>query len=285
MRLPEIPAETLAAARAGQLVAIDAILGAMQPGVFNLAIRMLGHREDARDATQEILLKVVTHLGTLREDARFGPWVFQVARNHLLTARTRRRESPEVSLEAIGHRLEAGLAASAARPAAAMLTPEDKAAAREVAVLCTQGMLMALDRPHRLAWLLDVVFGLDSDQAAEVAGITPAAHRKRLSRARAELRAFTGSACGLANPAAACRCEWQLPASRAVEAAAPPPLRLAPRERAEAIRRLDRLGPLTDAAALFRAHPDYRAPAAMAAAIRAVLRQEGLWADGPPKAP
>ena len=158
MRLPEIAPDILAAARAGQLVAIDAILVGIQPGVFNLAVRMLGHREDARDATQEILLKVVTHLGTLQDDARFGTWVFQIARNHLLTARTRRRERPEVSLEQIGARLEQGLAL--AGPGNAVLSPEDKAAARELAVRCTQGMLMALDRPHRLSYVLDVVFGL-----------------------------------------------------------------------------------------------------------------------------
>jgi RNA polymerase sigma factor (sigma-70 family) len=101
----------------GDLAALDATLLAIQPGVFNLAVRMLGNREDAADATQEILLKVVTHLGSFRQQAAFTTWVFQIARNHLLTASTRSRESPEVSLEALGERLEQGLATRRAAPA------------------------------------------------------------------------------------------------------------------------------------------------------------------------
>ena len=80
MSVATVNPETLRRAREGELSAIDALLEAIQPGVFNLAVRMLGHREDARDATQEILLKVVTHLGSFRGDAAFGTWVWQVAR-------------------------------------------------------------------------------------------------------------------------------------------------------------------------------------------------------------
>jgi RNA polymerase sigma factor (sigma-70 family) len=93
----------------GNLAAIDRVLMAIQPGVFNLAVRMLGNREDGADATQEILLKVVTHLASFRGDAAFPTWVFKIARNHLLTAATRSQEAPTVSLDAIAARLEAGL--------------------------------------------------------------------------------------------------------------------------------------------------------------------------------
>jgi DNA-directed RNA polymerase specialized sigma24 family protein len=74
---------------------------------------MLGNREDAADATQKILLKVATHLGGFRRQAAFTTWVFQIARNHLLIASTRSRESSEVSLEALGERLQQGLALGA----------------------------------------------------------------------------------------------------------------------------------------------------------------------------
>jgi hypothetical protein len=53
--------------------------------------------------------RVVTHLGGFRRQTAFTTRVFQIARNHLLTASTRSRESPEVSLEAIGERLQQGL--------------------------------------------------------------------------------------------------------------------------------------------------------------------------------
>lgn len=272
MKIPDVDAGVIQRAVTGDLASVDALLRAIEPGVYNLAVRMLGSRDDARDACQEILLKVVTHLASFRGEAAFSTWVWRIARNHLLTAATRAAESPEVSLEAIDAKLSAGLAyreSLAERlPDDRAASPEEQAAARQVALSCTQGMLMAMDREQRLAYLLDVVFGLDSPQAAEVLEITPAAYRKRLQRAREALHGFMGRRCGLADEAADCRCERQLPALAARGAAGSVPL-------PEARIALDRLFAIGDAAAVFRAHPQYRAPAAMIGAIRAVLATEG----------
>jgi len=276
-RLPVIPLDTIELAREGNLAALDQIIVGLQPCLFNLAVRMLGHREDARDACQEILLKVVTHLSGFRGEAAFSTWVYQIARNHLMRAATRAREAPALSFEALRERLAQGLALDAVDKAIP-LTPEDKAAAREIAIGCTQGMTMILDREHRLAWLLDVVFGLTSDEAAAVLGITAAAHRQRLSRARQALGRFMEDQCGLVSDRAACRCERQVRPSRRAGTAPSLPL-LDHQERAHVTRRFDSLVRMGDAATVFRAHPDYTAPEAMLSAIRNVLRSEGFW-DG-----
>ena len=292
MKIPDIDPAVLRAAVEGDLARIDALLLAIQPGVYNLAVRMLGNRDDASDACQEILLKVVTHLAGYRGEAAFSTWVWQIARNHLLTAATRSRESPEVSLDAIAERLAAGLQFganhAAAHVAAVALTPQDKLEARQIALGCTQGMLMALDREQRLAYMLDAVFGLSSQQAADVLGISAPAYRKRLSRARELLDPFFARTCGLTNPDAACRCERQLPAVRSLRHApeAPRPVTLVAlhrRERAEAELHFGAMLRMSDAAAAFRAHPSYQAAEAMIAAIRSVLRSEGYWRhDTPP---
>lgn len=293
MKIIDPPPETLQAALAGDIAALDALLRAIQGGVFNLALRMLGNRDDAQDATQEILLKVVTHLASFRGESRLSTWVYAVARHHLLNAATRSREAPEVSLESIAERLGQGLAfADRLRHEAGerSLTPEDKVAARQTALACTQGMLMALDREHRLAYLLDLLFGLDSNEAAVVCGISAAAHRQRLSRARARLDALFTDQCGLANPAAACRCERQLPALRhqrgaaAAAGSSPPPtpvVAITPAEHLHAQQHLDGLRRLSDAAGVLRAHPDYTAPQAQLAAIRAVVTAEGYLGRDP----
>ena len=95
-KIAEPSAETLAQAIGGSLAAIDALIITVQPGVYRMAVHVLGDRDDAADATQEILLKVVTHLSGFRGEAAFSTWVWRVAHNHLLSARTRRKESPEV---------------------------------------------------------------------------------------------------------------------------------------------------------------------------------------------
>jgi len=282
MKITDPGADVLHAATQGDLAALDRLLLAIEPGIHNLAVRVLGHRDDAADATQEILLKVVTHLGSFRGASAFTTWVWRVAHNHLLTARTRNAEHPEVSLEALAERLDAGLALADqlahAQGEPVPLTPQDKLEARQLALGCTQSMLMALDREQRLVYLLDAVFDLPSAEAAEVIGTTPQAYRQRLSRARARLQGFMGQTCGLVSPQAACRCERQLPAVRQVrrlQAAAGEtvPALPDPGEAFDAITRL------SDAAAVFRHHPEVQAPAARRAAIRRVLRQEG-YLDG-----
>jgi len=287
MRIPDLPADQIHRAANGDLAAMDAVLRAIEGGIFNLAVRMLGHREDAADASQEILLKVTTHLGGYRGEAAFSTWVYRIARNHLANAATRVPEAPTVSLDQLGEKLDRGLAYGRAQgmaePDAGMLRPEDKAEAIDIAIGCTQGMLMALDRDHRLAYLLDVVFGMTSEQAGEVLEITAAAFRKRLSRARERLDGFMQRTCGLVGADAPCRCPRQLPAVRAIAAAGDATrLRPAPDEAAAAgLARIefDRWRAYADAAAVFRGHPDYRPPERLIGAIRDLLRHGG---DLPP---
>ena len=267
----------IAAATGGDLDAIDRLLRTVQPGIFNLAVRMLGNREDAADATQEILLRVVTHLSGFRGESAFPTWVFRVARNHLLDAVTRTKEAPHWSLDAMREQLARGLAFDGGERVS--LTPEDKLEARQVAIRCTQSLLMTLDRAQRLAYLLDLVFGLTSEEAADVLQISAAAYRKRLSRARSAIETFAASTCGLVDERAPCRCDRQLPALRHVDAQTARPvgaLRLVhPVEWAAAERQFDAIVRMSDRAAVFRAHPDYQAPDAMIGAIRAVLAGHG----------
>jgi RNA polymerase sigma factor (sigma-70 family) len=275
----------------GSLQAVDALISTIQPGVYKLAVHVLGHRDDAADATQEILLKIVTHLSAFRSESAFSTWVWRAAYNHLMTAKTRKAESPEVSLDAIAERLEQGLEFAAhitqARGDPGPLTPQDKLEARQVALSCTQSMLMALDREQRLAYVIDTVFNLDSREAAAVVGISPVAYRQRVSRARARLDAFMSQSCGLANPDAACQCERQLPSVRhlsklhGVDRGAVVALHKPEMEEAE--RHFVAFTRVADAAAMLRTHPDYQAPEAQRAAILAVLRQEGFMQGSRPQ--
>lgn len=284
MKISDPDSKLLDAAQRGELAALDQLLGVIQPGIHNLALRVLGQRQDAADATQDILLKVVMHLASFRGDASFSTWVWRVAHNHLMTARTRIVESPAVSLESIAERLDAGLAfadhvaLTTGEPGA--LTPEEQLEARQVGLACTQSMLMALDREQRLVYVLDTVFDLPSKQAAAVVGITPAAYRQRLSRTRARLHGFMGRSCGLVNPDAACRCDRQLPAARHQRGdRAVRPANSADSDAAE--QAFDAFFRISDAASVFRRHPEAQAPDDLRAAIRAVLRQEGFLTTGP----
>jgi RNA polymerase sigma factor (sigma-70 family) len=282
----------LLAATQGDMLALDRLLIAIQPGVYNLSVRVLGQRDDAADAAQEILLKVVTHLGSFRGNSSFTTWVWRVAHNHLMTAATRNAESPAVSLESIAERLDAGLDFASRSLTeggdSASLTPQDQLEARQLALACTQSMLMALDREQRLIYLLDTVFDLPSKQAAEVVGISPVSYRQRLSRVRARLQSFMGQSCGLVAEDAACRCERQLPAVRHQQAkhtgrAKPPVVPIRAVGQHEAEQQFAAFKRICDVASVFRGHPDYQVPDKLRSAIRAVLTQEGFMQQERPQ--
>jgi RNA polymerase sigma factor (sigma-70 family) len=268
-------------ARGGELVALEALLRAVQGPIFNLAMRMLGRREDAQDATQEILLKITTHLGSWRGDAAFGTWAWSVASHHLLNLVTRGPRQAEVSFEALAERLDAGSAYAETllqRDRGEAASPEDRLDARRTALACTQAMLMCLDRPQRLAYVLDVIFGLESPEAAAVQGITPAAHRQRLARARSAVHGFMSQRCGLVTDGAPCRCAKQVPAKRLAQARGqiPPGLEVSNAELDDAEQGLRDLVAMGDAAAVMRGAPAYAAPQAMLRGIRLVVEHSGV---------
>jgi RNA polymerase sigma factor (sigma-70 family) len=287
MKIATVDPETIQAATQGDLAALHALLTALEPGIYNLAVRMLSNREDAQDAAQEILLKVITHLSSFRGEAAFSTWVYQVAKYHLLSALTRSKESPEISLDALQDTLQRGLEIVKDTWQERALQPDEKAAAREMAISCTQGMLMRLDREHRLAYLLDTVFDLPSNEAAQVLEITAQAYRKRVSRAKQALQDVSQSVCGVVNPQAACRCEKQTQALAQLQAQGVPMRRMAltvhAQERVQAERAFEGLARMSDIAAVLRAHPQWQAPEQLREAIRAVLTVHhpqtgaGIW--------
>ena len=66
-------------ATAGDKRSLETVLLSVQDLVFNLSLRMLGSFPDAEDATQDILLKVITHLSSFKKDSAFSTWVFRIA--------------------------------------------------------------------------------------------------------------------------------------------------------------------------------------------------------------
>ncbi len=199
----DIDAQTLDAARQGSSPALAALLRTIQPPIYGLALRMLWHPEDARDATQEVLLKVLTHLGTFREESRFSTWVFRVAVNHLRDFRKGRLETVPLDFESLAHDLRGGLAD---QDHGRETDPEHQAVLEEIKVGCTHAMLACLDRAQRLVYILGEIFEIGDEAAAQALELTPTAFRKRLSRARRMISAFMQAHCGIVNPQCRCRC-------------------------------------------------------------------------------
>ena len=230
---------------------VDGILRAIQSPIYGLAIRTLGDPEDAADAAQEILLRIATHLDQFRQEATFSTWAYRVAANHLLTVHARRAEAKteEGTFDEAADQL-AGALAMTRGPSL-----EDRVLTEEVKLWCTHGMLLHLDRPHRLAFILGEILALSSDDGATILEITSDAFRKRLSRARSKLDEFLKVNCGLVERACVCRCAKLVAPALELGVVDAQRLRYVSRDRAESLRR--DIDEFANAAELFRSQPTY----------------------------
>lgn len=191
-------------ALAGDLDALDALVRRHQSWIFNLALRMIWRRDLAEDATQEILLKVVTKLSTFQGQCAFRTWLYRVAVNHLLQMRKSEMEEQQMTFPDMGRSLEG--VPDAELPDERSLPVSTSVLLEEARLGCITAMLMCLDRRQRLAFILGEVFGETSEVGAEVLGESPANFRQLLSRARRDLYQFMNDKCGLVNTANPCRC-------------------------------------------------------------------------------
>ena len=194
-------------AQEGSGPALESVVEGIQDLIHHLAMRILVNPVDAQDATQDILIIVVTQLSTFRGESAFTTWVYRVATNYLLTSK--KIVDHKLSFEVFGADLEAGLVPD--------LSPDmgDLVMLNELRIFCTMAMLLCLDINHRIAYVLGDILEFDQNEASIILGITNANFRKRLSRARADVVAFTTQACGLVNTNAKCSCSRRLPAATA----------------------------------------------------------------------
>lgn len=194
----------IAQARDGDMEALDALVRQHQPWVFNLALRMVWRREVAEDATQEILIKAVTHLGSFEGRSLFSTWLHRIAVNHLLNVRKSEMEEKAMTFTDMAESLDGIPDEALTDPHA--LPVETQVLVQEARHGCITAMLMCLDRRQRLAFILGEVFGESSETAAAALDVTPANFRQLLSRARQDLYQFMNDKCGLVNTANPCRC-------------------------------------------------------------------------------
>jgi RNA polymerase sigma factor (sigma-70 family) len=196
----------VARARSDDQDALETLLIRHQPWVFNLALRMLYHRADAEDATQEILVKVLKGLPSFRGESKFGTWVYRIAANHILNV----KKAKWTASEAVCSFADA----AAGLQRVPDLDPPDPATVpvpfellvEEVKVTCVMGTLLCLDGRQRLVFILGVVFGVSDEVGAEIAGVTPVNFRQILARARRDLYEYLRGNCSLIEPGNSCKC-------------------------------------------------------------------------------
>ena len=92
---------------AGQSEAFGRLMQRHQTTLFNLALRMLGSREEAEDVIQQVFVEAFRHLGDFRHGSQFSTWLYAItlnrSRNHLRARKNRRWVAIDGSPEEDGH--------------------------------------------------------------------------------------------------------------------------------------------------------------------------------------
>lgn len=194
------------AALKGDKTALEQLLSLVQEPIYNLALRMLANPEDAKEATQEILIKLMVNLSSFKSESLFSTWAFRVASNFLLTEKKVLSKYPELSFDQYQQDLEEDLQT----PGEMSTRPDYKVLLNELRISCTLAMLLCLKPAYRMAYILGEILGLDHSEASFILGLEKATYRQQLTRARQTITDFTAKSCGLVSQAAQCQCPKKL---------------------------------------------------------------------------
>jgi len=191
-------------AQAGNREALEELVTRHQAWIYNIVLRMVYLPQDAEDATQEILVKLITKLSTFAEKSSFRTWLYRMVVNHVLNMKRGRADAAGWTFARYAESLDATPDMDLPDPSS---VPADvKLLVDEARIGCTSGMLLCLDRQQRLIYILGEIFGVTDVVGAEIVEISRENFRQKLARARRDLHNFMQDKCGLVNEANPCRC-------------------------------------------------------------------------------
>jgi RNA polymerase sigma-70 factor (ECF subfamily) len=163
----------------GDRAAFAALVERHERRVYNLALRMTGREEDARDATQDAFLTVLRKLSSFRGEAAFTTWLHRVAVNACYDLLRKRQRQPMLDRGDEDH------------PAAEPPPAPDHADASDLSI-DVQRALLEVPEDFRAAMILHDVRDLPQEEVARILGVPVGTVKSRLHRGRIALARALG---------------------------------------------------------------------------------------------
>lgn len=169
----------------GDMEAFSSLVLAYEKQVFNIALRMVGNREDAEDISQESFIKAYNSLSNFRGDASFSSWLFRIVSNTCLDhlRKIKNRQTLSLSTENEDEETEEYDIADES------FSPEELLEKKLTKESIQRG-LEELSEEHRTVLVLREIQGLSYDEIAQVLEIESGTVKSRIARARKKLCAF-----------------------------------------------------------------------------------------------
>lgn len=188
-------------ASSGDGRALDQLARRHHKWIYNIALRFTLDPAEASDLAQEALLRICSNIDQYEGRAKFRTWAYRVTFNLFLDEKRRKHVRPwsQKKMDDIPDDTEFA-------PPVTQRSPETNLAIKELSIDCYFGILLCLDRQQRLVYLLGDILGVSSGTGAALLEISPVTFRKRLERARRDLRNFLSDKCSLIDPSNPCTC-------------------------------------------------------------------------------
>ena len=171
-------------AKQGDMFAFEELILKHEKIVYNLALRMMNHSEDAQDIAQEVFLKAYRSLANFDERSAFSTWLYRITHNTCIDEMRKRKGKQTYSLE---EELESEDGSMQRQVADAGDTPEESLLRAEQKSEILQALDTLLEE-HKAAVVLRDVKGLSYEEIAEILELSLGTVKSRISRARNQLK-------------------------------------------------------------------------------------------------
>ena len=184
---PRIQKEVIKSCKAGDEKAFTEIVLHSQKKVFNIAYRMLGNLEEAKDLAQEVFISVFESIKDLKEEIKFDAWLTQITLNHCRNRwkyLKRRRYFKSDSLDDPIETEEGSMPRALVDPSGNPETLYEKKSIQQF----IQGGLLKLNEDQRELVVLRDLQGFSYEEMGELLGLPEGTIKSKLHRARMDLK-------------------------------------------------------------------------------------------------
>jgi RNA polymerase sigma-70 factor (ECF subfamily) len=184
---PKIGKEVIDSCRAGDKKALGEVVLAYQRRVYNIAYRMLGHKEEAKDLTQEVFLSIFESIKTLREEVKFEPWLIQVTVNHCRNRWKYLKRRKYFQSDSLDDPIETGDGEITRQVYDPSDNPETLLEKKMIQDLVQRGLLQLKEEQRELIVLRDLQ-GFSYEEIGKLFSLPEGTVKSKIHRARMELK-------------------------------------------------------------------------------------------------
>jgi RNA polymerase sigma-70 factor (ECF subfamily) len=184
---PRVPRAVIENCKAGNQRAFAEMVLQSQKKVFNIAYRMLGNSEEAKELAQEVFVSVFNSIKDLREEIKFDSWLTQITLNHCRNRRKylkRRQYFNSDSLDDPIETEDGGVSKAVHDPSD---NPEALYEKKMIQELVQRGLQKLKEDQRELLVLRDLQ-GFSYEEICELLGLPEGTVKSKLHRARMDLK-------------------------------------------------------------------------------------------------